>query len=500
MPIYGLTDPETRAKNREEPKRKKPAVEIAKGHRQIVTRVPKKGGKQGETETKKEMGRDLLDKLRITVNKPNLAKILEPHYKTLDRNGDFIVESVNIFFPSDDLDVSCPSQMEAYRKSGFVLACDRRNIIKRSVEKRNETGVYRQIIDVQEPCPMAGKPLAQKCPNKCEQTAQLQVHVKELFLSEYMYLAILDFGGFEDLGSEGIIAQMERWQDELGSLIAPPPHPITNVTFRWKVDRGDGTSFACDRIPFILSRREISQLKPVLTGGYNNKYREGTKFEGKAWILDIHPDPMWLANYRQWQQIQEDAAKILRSGYRLRAQAIAGLFYGVPISDRDVIDATALPQLEPAREEGQEESPVIEVQVAQGDYSYRPVEVSPHAKIDEGEGEILIDLWRNTGWSSQAFLFMLFRNFGISKLGDIERGQYLNLCQLAQNPEKACEWAEKLRNVQAEFGWTPEAYHAMLRDEFGGKISGQMFAQWCEVVCSAEMAQEWNKRVKNLEF
>lgn len=406
MPIQGLTDVATRQAKKDAAK-KKPAIEIAKGHRQ----------REGK------MGRDLENKLRLTVNYAPFASTLKKHYGVPNNDGDFIVEQVKVYLPYNDIDRVCPTTMAAFGKSGFKLACNRATITKRVKETQTKEGLYRQLIDVQELCPMKDKPLAQKCPNQCVRQAKLQVHVKEIFDVGYMSSAVIDFGGMEDLGDAGILAQMGEWQDELGSLTTSP--------FYWEIDRGDGTGFVCDRIPFILSRRKVSQKKPVITNGV----RTGNNFVGVTWILDIQPDPAWMDKYRLWQYKQKQAAELKQSGFQLRPSAIAGLLHSsTPFNPNDVtLDAEVVDVQEDYLAEPQPVEPE--------DKPWMPVE-KEITSLSPVQREVLKAEFERNSWQPKAVVIMLREKFGVSHGAELFDFHYSEVFAIASDPNQAKHWNE----------------------------------------------------------
>lgn len=405
MPIQGLTDATTRQAKKEAAK-KKPALEIAKGHRQ-------RDGK---------MGRDLENKLRLTVNYAPFALTLKKHYGVPNNDGDFIVDQIKVYLPYDDIDRVCPTTMAGYGKSGFKLACDRATITKRVKETQTKEGLYRQLVDVQEPCPMKDKPLAQKCPNQCVRQAKLQVHVKEIFDAGYMSSAVIDFGGFEDLGDAGILAQLAEWQDELGSLTTSP--------FYWEIERGDGTGFVCDRIPFILSRRKVNQKKPVITNGV----RTGNNFVGVAWILDIQPDPEWMDKYRLWQYKQKQAEELRQSGFQLRPGAIAGLLHSsTPFNPNDVtLDAEVFP-VEEVEVEPQPTEPE--------DKPWMPPDKAQQP-MSPTQREVLKAEFDANGWTGKGVILMIQEKFGVTHGSQLFSCQYTEVFAIASDPNQAKHWNE----------------------------------------------------------
>lgn len=410
MPIQGLTDAATRQAKKEAAK-KKPALEIAKGHRQ-------RDGK---------MGKDLEDKLRLTVNYAPFAGILKNHYGTPNKDGDFIVDSVRVYLPHDDIDRVCPTTMAAYGKSGFKLACDRATITKRVKEEKNEQGVFRQLVDVSEPCPVAGKPLPIKCQYKCVRQAKLRVYVKEVFDAGYMSVAIIDFGGMEDLGDAGILAQLGEWQEELGSLTASP--------FYWEIERGDGTGFVCDRIPFILSRRKVTQKKPVMEGDKYNPVRTGNNFSGITWILDIQPDPEWMDKYRLWQYKQKQAAQLRQSGFQLKPGAIAGLLHSsIPFNPNDVILDAEVSLVE--------EEVAIEQPGEPKEKPWMPADKVQQQPMSLTQREVLKAEFDRNGWTGKGVVLMIQEKFGVTHGSELFSSQYAEVFAIATSEEQAKYWNE----------------------------------------------------------
>lgn len=404
MPIQGLTDQATRQARSQA--KKKPALEIAKGHRQV-------DGK---------MGRDLENKLRLTVNYAPFAHILKTHYGTPDKNGDFIVEQIKVYLPYDDIDKTCPTTMAAYGKSGFKLACDHAVIYKKIREEKTDKGVFRQLVDVQEPCPMKGKALAQPCPHKCVRQAKLHLLVKEVFDSGYLTTAIVDFGGMEDLGEAGVLTQLQDWQVELGSLTTSP--------FYWEIDRGDGTSINCDRIPFVLSRRRVTQKKPMISDGY----RTGNNFLGITWILDIQPDPEWLQKYRTWQHKQKLALEIRQAGFKMRPSAIAGLLHSsTPFNPNDVV-------LEAEVIDGETES-IPQVSSEPTEKPWMPIEKNP-IPLTSAQRDVLKAEFERNNWQGKAVVLMIQEKFGASHGSELFDFHYGEVFAIASDPEQSKYWNE----------------------------------------------------------
>jgi hypothetical protein len=415
MPIQGLTDAATRQAKKEAAK-KKPALEIAKGHRQ-------KDGK---------MGGDLESKLRLTVNYATYVGILKAHYGVPNKEGDFIVDAIKVYLPFDDIDRVCPTTMAAYGKSGFKLQCDRATISKRTKEEKNEQGVFRQIVDVREPCPVKGKPLAQKCPHKCVRQAKLHLYVKEIFDADYLTTAIVDFGGFEDLGDAGILTQLQDWQEELGSLTTSP--------FYWEIERGDGTAINCNRIPFILSRRKVSQKKPMMEGDKYNPVRTGNNFLGITWILDIQPDPEWMNKYRLWTYKQKQAEELRQSGFQLKPTAIAGLLHSsAPFNPNDVIlEAQVLPVFDETPEE-----PAAEPVAEPVDKPWMPAEKRKEpTPLSPIQREVLKAEFERNDWKPKAVVLMLREKFEVSHGAEMFDYHYNEVYAIASSQEQAKQWNE----------------------------------------------------------
>lgn len=474
MPIQGLTNKEAR-KSYAHDTLGGVGIEIAKGDRK-----PERG-----------IGKDLQFKYRITTSHPLVLPILKKYYGTPNQNGDFIIDQIRFYFPYQDSDRNCPTKMVAFKKSHFLLECDRQHITKRTfTDEGTRDGVLREIRNVKEPCPMAGKHLAAKCPNGCTKSAQLYIYIKEIFDAGFMIPAVIEFHGFEDMDVEnGVLAQMDKWARTFGSITESPFAMQIRHSMRPEL------TLTSKRIPFILTRAEVSQKKPVIV---DNK-RTGNNTVGKTWRIDITPDPNWLTELSIWQQKQDEAEEIKRAGYRLKPKAIAGLLHSsIPFNPSDAtLEAEvveAQPQLEPAREE----EAMIEPE-PQPETEAKPwIKPVLEATLSADQGEVIKGLLKESVWNFRPFILMLVVDFGIQqRLGEVKAKDYNEVCARISNSTLAQDWLEQLSNLQPEYGWTNDGWLTMLEAQFGVKrmedVKGEEFARFCAIAANPEQAKHWNK-------
>jgi hypothetical protein len=258
---------------------------------------------KGDRKPAKMAGKDLQDKLRITTANPIAARILSKHYGQPNQSGDYIVNSVRVYFIHDMVDQTFATSMKSYSHSGLELECDRDTIYKKCVPTTDAKGnLYRPIQESNDPCPMRGQGMIGDCPNGCQKEGQLLFYIKELMDSNMMLPARMTVHGYEDIVY--LYSKLQEFQNMFGKL-SDSPFP-SHETRHY--------------IPFILTRTQVKTKRPVLENGL----RTGKKADHQIWAVALDVDPDWMKLYSQWQMIQEMQLR----GLQPSRSTVAGLLRG----------------------------------------------------------------------------------------------------------------------------------------------------------------------------
>jgi hypothetical protein len=301
MPIIGLTD-----KNKEHNSLGRIEIQVAKGERK----------------TNNKFGPDLKNRLRIATTNRTAAMILAQEYLPPDNNGDFLTESLRIYFPYDEIDRTFVTSMKSHSHSGLEIVCDRYTITNRCIPTKDDKGnVWRPIVEVNDPCPMRGKGFTGNCPNGCQKQGQLYFYIKELLDRDLMIPARITVHSYEDIVY--LTTKLEEFSHSLRGIVRSP---FPSYKTRHK-------------IPFILSRTEVKIKRPVVQKQGEDYLRTGKKTDGTTWALSLQVDPEWMRLYQQWQLMEEMRDRQLP----VSQTAIAGLLRGdADIIDAEIINATPL--------------------------------------------------------------------------------------------------------------------------------------------------------------
>lgn len=271
-------------------------------------------------------GKDLNEKLRITTSSSVATTILKQSkkYGQPDGNGDFFTDSINVYFPFDEVERTFSTNMKAYSASGLEVVCDRHTISKKCVPTKDAKGnVYRPIVDVSEKCPMRESGMGEACPNSCVKEGKLYFYIQELMAVDAMMPVCLTAHSYEDLTY--ITDALNQFKEIIGSIT---DSPFPAYQYRHK-------------IPFVLSRTEVKIKRPVMA----EKLRTGKKSDSTTWALALQVNPDWMELHRKWQQVREMEARNM-----LISQAtVRGLLSG---NSATVIDVEYSEQraISPARE------------------------------------------------------------------------------------------------------------------------------------------------------
>ena len=278
-------------------------------------------------------GKDLNQKLRITTSNRIALTALKQSgkYGQPNADGDFLTDSINVYFPFDEVERTFSTNMKAYSASGLEIVCDRHTITKQCVPTKDDKGnVFRPIVDVSKECPMRGRGIGEQCTNNCVKEGKLYFYIQELMAVDMMFPVCLTTHSYEDLTY--LTDTLNQFKQMIGSIT---DSPFPAYQYRHK-------------IPFVLSRSEVKIKRPVVA----DKLRTGKKSDSTTWALTLQVNAEWMKLHRKWQQVREmEARNMLISQATVRgllagdSSTVIDVEYGEQQAIAPAIEVQALPSV-----------------------------------------------------------------------------------------------------------------------------------------------------------
>lgn len=410
-----------------------------------------KGARKGE----RTAGKDLESFFRISTENPNAKAVLTAFYGVPDRNGDFIVPEIDIYFCFDTPDENFHSSMRAYNASGNLLfECDRASISKKRVTTQDSKGqIFASLKDVCEPCPIADMDnLAYPCPNRCTKYGELVFYLKCLMDANFMIPARLVVHGYED-----IVYLTERLDEfyEIYGSISNSPFPSFQTRHK---------------IPFTLSRIKHQIRRPDIKSTQNSEgkteyMRTGRSCKGYTYPVSLHlTDESWLAQFQQWQKLEHLKSM---SQFQLPPSAIAAFLNGrTDVMDFIDVAFSATSSLSPANQ-AQATLPAASPVVAGIKFiTQQEEEKNTDSNINEETWRKLRQVFAENGWGKDVLLFMLQEKYNYSKAGQILNSQVEELLSLAKNPECLEDWLEEFKKIENLGDFIMTINHPILKADY----------------------------------
>lgn len=402
MPAIGLT-----TKTQAEPNSRFLAAKVYLGKRQErVQRFDANGNPKLDSKGKPiwvdqlAKNADLKTQFRIQALSDQARKILSQAYRVApDRNGDLLVESLNIVPIAHDVDRTFDVWFKSYQAKNPLFICDRQRIKKEWTEAPDRWGHVRgRLADCDKPCPMADEPSPfVSCPNGCAPSGVLHFYIQELIEARIELPCQLTVVGKTNFQGGGLYDQWSaiasRYSDTIGQGFWSQAIPFPC-----------GSYILCK-----LSRIELDILRPQLdtkdkvTRMVNGKpvtegRRTGEKAKGKAYPLLLSVDPLWEATYYAWRR-QVEAITQAKELKQLGFNPSPKLLEQAQIIDVEIVNRAFLPPGETI------DPPITEEELAQ---------LRAIAK------ETWVSVWEK---NSEKFLNAVDSAFGTKDLKELRRSQ-----------------------------------------------------------------------------
>ena len=416
----------------------------AKNDRRIVGRIEVKvfkGARKGTIERNNKVipvaGKSLDQFYRIVTDNQHARRILKAAYGNPDQNGDFITDTIHVYFPFDEPERTFNTSMKGYSASKLLRICDREFITMESGTVTDAKGnVHNVQSQCQKPCPVAGKQFSEKCPLGCSQQGEFLFYIKEMFDADMMVPAQMTVHSFADITY--ISDRLDQFAMQLGS-ITDSPFP----SFKTR-----------HKIPFILTKSKIKSKRPVMQNGK----RTGKNAEKDDWVVAFDPDSEWMNLRRNWQYSEQ----LKNMQISLPAQVAVKLLRGDNITEAELLGnidshSNSNPHL------------LLEAEGSSGEH-LRPIALPQSETITKEQWKDIENLFIQEGWSKSAIKNAVFSFFNIERVGEIPQGEVKQLTTIAQDPAQKKYWGvdgDKVLSAFYEAGWSEEAYTVLLQEQFG---------------------------------
>lgn len=260
--------------------------------RQVIQKVDDYGNKKKIT----QLGKDIKEELRFEPysNHARLATLAAYPDAKKDKNGDIILEEVDIFAAFSSVEETFKIRYQKWDATGLAASCDGNKIIQvRELYQDSFKHTRTRMISCDKPCPIVDEPLGVACPNGCNKEGELLFYIPQLVESGIGLPVKMTLHAWSDL--IGVSECLNAIAAELDSIkLENGINPDGNIKL---------SPFICgtpgNMIWLKLNRNKTKIRRPIIDD--KTKLRTGKKTEGEAWAVSISFHPAYLFVLRQWQ-------------------------------------------------------------------------------------------------------------------------------------------------------------------------------------------------------
>lgn len=503
MPIWNLTETEER----------EPTVYDILGYPDIKCY---KGDRKTGSGDSTRPGKDLKEKIRVVTAHRRVTNILTDCYgspvaigndpfeeNSKKPSGDWHVDELNVYLALDDIDLTFETSMKAFDRSGTLLMCDRRTILKEAQTIQTYKGQRRVMKTCNKPCALADSDENDwDCPLGCKPAGILHFYIRECLDLDVMVHAQFETKAFGDVPN--IMKRLRAIKQELGSL-TQSPYPCY---------------WTRHKIPLVISRVARKRSRPdVATKTENGKKRyefTGKKADGEFYDLDIQVDPVWMDWYRKQRLLEE----LLQRGLNPTADVVAGLMTGDATIDVKAIATSVSPALPQSL--ATEDSPqVVQTAVAPDSTSGLVGQSQSQRAVTDDMLRQLENALIQNNWTEEAISTLLAQFDLENDPRSMTKEQWVEICALASNIDCAKEynkaalmplptritsddWTGKIEPTFRQHGWFPirgdgkedkRAVVALLQSEYAisrmGELLTSQVAEVLELAAAVDVRDRW---------